>query len=174
MGHVKGKPRHSLSSHTSATLLAVCLTFLPFWKINWALAENIWWCHPLNRVCLRVLMYKSVASQVLGRSFMVSFNSWSDALVRIKLLGSSRMCYNFKRPLARGSFYYYDRLPCVHSKAGHHNFNFLWARVGTVGARNSKSWDLWSASFQEIPLHFTADLSSIWRWNQRIVPSLFL
>lgn len=47
--------------------------------------------------------------------------------------------------------------------------------------KKRKNWDtrMWSASFQEIPLHLTAYLSSIWRWrgfirSQTMIQYIFL
>lgn len=163
--------------------------------------ENILWCHLLKRVCAWVLMYEEYSGIFLHLRWRVFCNIcplWSPliagpALVKIKLLRSSRLRCNFKKgPCDRNLFIIMISFPVCPVKLlfflkfhlrGHlKHLLFSVRKRERIRERNLKKSsyeDMWSESFQEIPLHFTAYLSSIWRWrgyirSQRMIQLLFL
>lgn len=117
MGHVKGMPGQiSLSSDISTPLLAVCLTFLPFW-------ENLGSCGKhLVMSPFKEGLYVSVDVRGCGftsfrriflhhwwRLFCIICPLWcpliaGQTLVKIKLLRSPGIRFNFERALAIGIF----------------------------------------------------------------------
>lgn len=116
-GRVKGKPRQSLSSDiSSATLLTVCLTSLPFWEKLGSYGKHFM-MSPFKQglfvsVDVQGCSFTSFRKISLHHRPRLFCNIWllrsplisGRTLVKMELLGSSRMRYNYERPLARGIF----------------------------------------------------------------------